>query len=250
MIKLADITIITLVEPVEGRLEDNAKGMLSYSARLAYQLGCTWRAVAVGELAESEVQEAGAFGTPAMTLARQVWDCSERPERAAHLLSGFLANWQQPVVLLPHNDLGTTLAPILAARLDAAIVSEVREIECGQEGLLLYQYAVGTQIMEKRIWQGRRPLVLTVPLEILSCVEVAPARQCSTDMEMWETEVDSDSPSTEIIQRVPPDPTTVDLSEAETIFCAGKGCSKENVEQLRELCDLLWDFFRCDPPGL
>lgn len=231
--------IIVLVEPVDGQLDDTARGMLSYGARLSYQLDCSWQAVAVRELTDSGVQEAGRYGVPTITMVKQAWQCSERPEQAARILAEFLDSRQQPVVLLPHNDLGATLAPILAARIDAALVGEVREVERGAEGLFLYQYIVDSKIMEKRIWQGRRPLVLTVPIETLSCVEVTPVRQCRAGLEMWETEVDSDYPSTEIIQRTPPDPTTVDLTEAETIFCAGKGCSRENVEQLRELCGLL-----------
>lgn len=237
--KLSETAIVALVEPVEGRLDDTAKGMLAYSARLAGQLNCPWLAVAVCELNEDEIQEAGRFGTPTMVLAKQVWQCSEHPEQAAHILAKFLGNRQQAVVLLPHNDLGLTLAPILTAKLDAAIVGEIRDVEPGQEGLFLYQRVVGTKIMEKRSWLGRCPLVLTVPQENLSCVELPPARQCNTSTEMWEQEVDPGSPSTEIIQRIPPDPTTVDLTEAETIFCAGKGCSNENVAQLRELCDLI-----------
>ncbi|MGW8195036.1 MAG: electron transfer flavoprotein subunit alpha/FixB family protein [Desulforhopalus sp.] len=232
-------TIITLIEPVEGRLDDTAKGMLAYSARLASQLCCPWQAIAVREPAAKAVEEAGRFGTRTITFAKPVWEYSERPEQTAYILSQLLISMQQPVVLLPHNDLGTTLAPILAAKLDAAIVSEVREIERVEEGLSLSQSIVGTKIIEKRIWQNRRPLVLTLPLETLSSVEVVPAQQCDTGIEMWEMEVNSDLPSTEIIQRIPPDPTTVDLSEAETIFCAGKGCNEENIRQLRELCDLL-----------
>jgi electron transfer flavoprotein alpha subunit len=39
--------------------------------------------------------------------------------------------------------------------------------------------------------------------------------------------------------RIPPDPQTVDLTEAEVIFSAGKGCDAAVFEQLRELCRLL-----------
>jgi len=233
------IAIVSLVEPADGRLDDIAKGVLAYTVRFASQLGCPWQLLPLQELSESDMKAAGRYGTPSITLLRQVWAYSEQPEIAAGILAKFLAGRDLPVVLLPHNDLGATLAPILAARLDAAIVSEVCEIENGENGLCLYQSAIGTKIMQKRVWQGRKPLVLTVPCEGLSCVEVPPARQRSTSIEMWETDADSDLPSTEIIQRIPPDPTTVDLTEAETIFCAGKGCSEENVAQLRELCDLL-----------
>ena len=39
--------------------------------------------------------------------------------------------------------------------------------------------------------------------------------------------------------RIPPDPQTVDLSDAEVIFSAGKGCDPAIFDQLKELCRLL-----------
>jgi electron transfer flavoprotein alpha subunit len=42
-----------------------------------------------------------------------------------------------------------------------------------------------------------------------------------------------------VIGRIPPDPQTVDLTEAEVIFSAGKGCDPTTFEQLKELCRLL-----------
>lgn len=233
------INILTFIEPVEKQLDDTAKGMLAYSSRLARQLAYPWQAVALHELLSDEIVAAGRFGTPKIILAKSVWECPDAPERVADILTQLINNTIPNVFLLPHNDLGMTLAPILAAKLDAAIISEVREIESVENGLSLYQSFVGTKIIEKRIWQKKRSLVLTVPVDTLSCVEVAPARHLDTTTEMWEKGVNSDKPSTEIIRRIPPDPTTVDLTEAETIFCAGKGCTEENVLQLREICELL-----------
>jgi electron transfer flavoprotein alpha subunit len=39
--------------------------------------------------------------------------------------------------------------------------------------------------------------------------------------------------------RIPPDPQTVDLTDAEVIFSAGKGCAPETFGHLKELCRLL-----------
>jgi electron transfer flavoprotein alpha subunit len=42
-----------------------------------------------------------------------------------------------------------------------------------------------------------------------------------------------------VTDRIPPDPQTVDLTEAEVIFSAGKGCDPATFDQLKELCRLL-----------
>lgn len=44
---------------------------------------------------------------------------------------------------------------------------------------------------------------------------------------------------TRIVERIPPDPQTVDVAEAEIIFSAGLGCDQQSFEQLQELTRLL-----------
>lgn len=232
-------SLFAVIAPLGGRLDDATAGILAYSVRLARLLGIKWRAVSLSALDEHGLEGAGRYGTPEITVAASVADYADRPEVMGKIISQYLRQREFPIIVLPHNDLGTTLAPIIAAGLDAALVSEAGEVLPEEGGLSIYRNVLGCRMSERRLLSAGRPLVLTVPVDTLSSVEVAPAEQCTTSLVLWEQELETLPPSTRILQEIQADPETVDLTEAETIFCAGKGCSRENFEQLQELCHLL-----------
>jgi electron transfer flavoprotein alpha subunit len=61
----------------------------------------------------------------------------------------------------------------------------------------------------------------------------------SPSVTSWRPAVSFAGAATTITGRIPPDPQTVDLTEAEVIFSAGKGCDPATFDQLKELCKLL-----------
>jgi electron transfer flavoprotein alpha subunit len=89
------------------------------------------------------------------------------------------------------------------------------------------------------VWDCKRPLVATVPLRSLSQVLMATVRPTSPAVAVWHPAAPLSGVASTVIGRIPPDPQTVDLTEAEVIFSAGKGCDPAIFEQLKELCRLL-----------
>jgi len=68
---------------------------------------------------------------------------------------------------------------------------------------------------------------------------MATVRATSPLESTWHPAAPLTAPTATITDRIPPDPQTVDLTEAEVIFSAGKGCDPTTFEQLKELCKLL-----------
>jgi electron transfer flavoprotein alpha subunit len=64
-------------------------------------------------------------------------------------------------------------------------------------------------------------------------------RTTSPEVAAWTPATPPAGPSARVTGRIPPDPQTVDLTEAEVIFSAGKGCDPAVFDQLKELCRLL-----------
>jgi electron transfer flavoprotein alpha subunit len=56
---------------------------------------------------------------------------------------------------------------------------------------------------------------------------------------VWCPPVPVSGPAAAVTGRIPADPQTVDLTEAEVIFSAGKGCDPATFDQFKELCRLL-----------
>ncbi|MHB8708640.1 MAG: electron transfer flavoprotein subunit alpha/FixB family protein, partial [Desulfuromonadales bacterium] len=107
------------------------------------------------------------------------------------------------------------------------------------EVLQLTRQSLGEQVAETRGWSGDTPLVLTVHLRILSAV-VLPTMQCrQPTVVKWQPAAELAAGSTRIVERIPPDPQTVDVADAEVIISAGLGCNEQTFVQVRELTRLL-----------
>jgi electron transfer flavoprotein alpha subunit len=163
----------------------------------------------------------------------------DTPALLGKSLAGLAQDELASVIILPHNDLGTSLAPVIAHELDAAIMTELVTVRQGEDGVRFSRKALGVRVAETRLWDCTRPLVATVPLRALSQVLMATVRPSSPTVASWRPAAPITGAAAAVTGRIPADPQTVDLTEAEVIFSAGKGCDPATFEQLKELCRLL-----------
>ena len=230
--------ILVFVDLPDGCLDETGKGLLSYGARLSGVVGSPWEVVVpVAPGAEARAGLAS-FGTPVVTVLEGGELLLDTPAHLAAALAGCAADGQATVVLLPHNDLGSTLAPMLAAALKAGLMTEAVTVRRNEAGVEISRSALGLRLSETRTWDGARPLVLTVPTRYLSQVLMATVRPSTPDYQTYRP-VPPQGGTTRITGRIPPDPQTVDLVDAEVIFSAGKGCDQQTFAQLQELCRLM-----------
>ncbi len=231
--------ILVFVDLPGGELDETGKGLLSYGARLAVTVGATW-GVAVAVTPDSgQLAAFGSYGTPNVTCMTAGKTLLDTPALLGKNLAALAVEQAATMILLPHNDLGSTLAPVVAHALDAAIMTELVTVRQSADGVRLSRRALGVQIAETRVWDGKRPLVATIPPRALSQVIMPTVRPTSPTVAAWRSAVPLSGAAATIIGRIPPDPQTVDLTDAEVIFSAGKGCDPDTFEQLKELCKLL-----------
>ena len=231
--------ILVFVDLPGGELDETGRGLLSYGARLAGTLDASW-GVAVAAVPDSEQLAAfGAYGTPTITCMAAGETLLDTPALLGKSLAGLALNQTAGVIILPHNDLGSTLAPVVAHELDAAIMTEMVTVRQSADGVRLSRRALGVRIAETRLWDRTKPLVATVPTRSLSQVLMATVRPSSPAVATWHPAAPVSGSAATITGRIPPDPQTVDLTEAEVIFSAGKGCNTATFEQLKELSKLL-----------
>jgi len=231
--------ILVFVDLPDGELDETGRGLLSYGARLAGILGAPWGA-AVAALPDSgQLAVFGAYGTPTITCLAGGDTLNDTPALLGKSLAGLALDELATFVILPHNDLGSDLAPVVAHELGAAIMTELVTVRQSADGVRLSRKALGVRIAETRLWDGKRPLVATVPPRALSQVLMATVRPSAPSVGTWQPGAPVSGAVATITGRIPPDPQTVDLTEAEVIFSAGKGCDPATFEQLKELCKLL-----------
>lgn len=231
--------ILVFVDLPGGELDETGRGLLSYGARLAGTLDAPW-GVAVATLPDSgQLAVFGAYGTPTITRIAAGDTLLDTPALLGKNLAALAVDELATVLILPHNDLGATLAPVVAHELQAAILTELVTVRNSDDGVRLSRRALGVRIAETRFWDGTQPLVATVPLRALSQVLMSTVRPTSPSVATWQPAAPLCGATTAVTGRIPADPQTVDLTEAEVIFSAGKGCDPATFEQLKELCRLL-----------
>ncbi|KAF0221094.1 MAG: electron transfer flavoprotein subunit [Geobacteraceae bacterium] len=231
--------ILVFVDLPEGLLDETGRGLLSYGSRLAGILDSVWGAVIPCEPAADQVAGFGVYGAPAITRVVGGESLLDTPALLGKTLAQLATEERAAVVVLPHNDLGATLAPVMAVALNAALLTEVTTARRGPEGLRLSRQALGGRVAETKVWDGSRPLVITVPTRSLSQVLLPTVRPTAPVVAAWQAAASPTGAAARITNRIPPDPQTVDLTEAEVIFSVGKGCDPATFAQLKELCQLL-----------
>jgi electron transfer flavoprotein alpha subunit len=231
--------IVVFVDLPDGELDETGKGLLSYAARLAGTLGTSWSAAVAVMPDRAQLAAFGSYGTPAISCIEGGTALLDTPVLLGKYLAQLAQDGSAVVVLLPHNDLGSTMAPIVAHERDGAIMTELVTARKDADGVRLSRKTLGVRIAETRVWDGSRPLTITVPPRTLSQVIMATVRPGSPALIAWRPVAPISAAKATIIDRIPPDPQTVDLTEAEVIFSAGKGCDSVTFDQLKELCTLL-----------
>jgi electron transfer flavoprotein alpha subunit len=231
--------ILVFVDLPGGELDETGRGLLTYGSRLATVLNAPWGvAVAVAPDGD-QLATFGAYGTPTITLVSGGDTLLDTPALLGKHIVQLAQDELATAVIFPHNDLGATLAPIVAHGLDAAIMTEMVSVRKNTDGIQLSCNALGVRVAETRVWDCSHPLVATVPLRSLSQVLLATVRPSSPAVATWRPAAPLSGAGMTVSGRIPPDPQSVDLTEAEIIFSAGKGCDPATFEQLKELCKLL-----------
>jgi electron transfer flavoprotein alpha subunit len=228
--------ILAFVDLPDGGTDETGRGLLSYASRLARFTGRSWGVLALATPTAEALADFAAYGTPEVTVLTGGESLLDRPALLGHALARCAVAGEGAILLLPHNDLGATLAPVVAATLSAALITEVTAARLVDGSLQLSRQALGGRIAETRSWEADRPLVMTVPLRSLSQVLLPSVEATTPVVSRWQPPAAVGVITATVTDRIPPDPQTVDLVDAEVIFSAGKGCDSATFDTLQELC--------------
>jgi len=236
--------LLVLVTPGEDGLGDTATGMVSLGRRAAARLGLPWAVAVIAdggdpELPGAALEALGAHGVPRVVSVRAGRPLGDFPEARAAALAEASRALGARLVLMAHDSAGGSLAPRVAATLGGAVLTECIAVEPGEGGGRVSRRALGDRLAETLLWDRARPLVLTVHPGCLSPVPPARPARGQPAGEVVDVRVPDRAFRARVLERIPPDPRTVDVSEAEVIFCAGKGFDRESFERFRELAGLL-----------
>jgi electron transfer flavoprotein alpha subunit len=231
--------ILVFVDLPAGELDDAGRGILAEASRLAKTLGGAWSALCFAGARADALSAMAPYGVDKITLIEGPAGLADSLGQQSQLLAAVIREQGAALLLLPHHDLGETLAPLLAAQLDAALFTEAIAYRLDEKVLTLTRHVLGAQVAENQTWSGGTPLVLTINPRILSPVVLPGVQPGQARTESWQSSAPLPSGTTRIVERIPADPQTVDVAEAEVMISAGLGCDSKGFAQVQELTRLL-----------
>ena len=127
--------ILVIVECTDGEVGDTDKGILSAANRISGLLGGTWEAAVLPGESVADVGPFALYGVPEIIVTSGVVGVVDSPDLQGKILALLARERGATLILLPHTDAGATLAPLLAAELDAALFTEGIAVRRCDEGL-------------------------------------------------------------------------------------------------------------------
>lgn len=233
------VEILVFVDLPEGELDDYGKGMLSEASRLAKTLLANWSVLSFSGVSDEVIAALSLYGVEKLIQIEGPADVADSLEVQGALIASATQSEGANLLLLPHNDMGGSLAPLLAANLNAALFTEAIAHSPESDRLKLTRQILGVQVAESKLWDGSSPLVLTVNPRVLSSVVLPSIQPGKVQVERWQPTDPTASAATRIVERIPADPQTVDVTEAEVMVSAGLGCSEDSFAQVKELTRLI-----------
>jgi len=227
----------------EGALTTAGDELLYEAGGLCRRFGA--RLIALGDRAPlaEEVQALARWGVAeARHLARP---SAGHPLCAggADPLAALAGDVPPRVALFPDDAAGKVLAPLWAAAHDAALVTGATGVTAGTADgagrLVVARPALGGQYEALVTVDGARPLALTLLAGSVGEVRPPPrAREPAPAMNVIAARPGDVSARPPVV--LPPDPATLDISDAERIVAFGRGAfSEEAIALVRRLAELL-----------
>lgn len=221
----------------EGRLAPAAAELLSEGQALARRLGAALVAAGDRTPDEAERGELAAWGvarirTLGVALAPHP-DCPGGASPLRPLLHAAQAEGVRPrAVLLPADALGRAVAPLLAAELDAACITNASSVTCDSQHFVAARPALGEQYEALVTLPLARPLVATLHPGAVG--EVAPPGSAAAGPGPALEPPPEGLRAGPLPVLQPPDPDTVDLADAERIVAFGRGAFSHEAVVLVE----------------
>ena len=237
--------ILVVVERVKGELDETAFELLTAARDL-------------GDAAVSAVLIGAGVAETAAELTRwfenvHVYDdpslAQPDGDYQARVLAPLIEREKPFATLIPHTNTGMELAPMLAVRANAPLIADAMSLEASGEGQTIR--AVRT------VFSGKvQARVSTKPTDNGTIVSVRPGAFTAPEtppeaggVVHTESIPEGVSPRRQYVETVAPDPSAVDISQAEVLVAVGRGIEdEENLELVHKLAEAMGAEVACTRP--
>jgi electron transfer flavoprotein alpha subunit len=238
------MSVLVYVEQVDGKFKKSVFEAVSYAKAIAAQTGTNLSAIAIGDIAENELQELGKYGAEKIMSVTNAELKNFVNQAYAAVVAEAAQRENADVIVLSNSFSGKGLAPRIAVKLKAGLVDGAIELPKLDGGKFL---------VKKNAFSGKAFAVteLTSAVKVIALnpnafgVKESPA---TAVIEAFSPTVQA-TDLTAIVKEIVRATDKVSLPDAELVVSAGRGLKgPENWGMIEELAGLLGAATACSKP--
>jgi electron transfer flavoprotein alpha subunit len=232
------MSVLVYIENWSGKFKKSSFELVSYGSRLAQNMSGNLTVLSIGEVDGNELKNLGKYGASSVLSAKTSANLDDKS--FAGIIADAAQKTSASVVVMGNSLTGKALAPRVAVRLKAGLVSAVNGLPV----------SVSPFVVKKKAFSGKS----LVEEEITSPVKVITLSQNTAGVTETPSEVTIEELSVEVSPTTKVISTDVQagkilLSEAEIVVSGGRGMrSADNWQPLEELASVLGAATACSRP--
>jgi electron transfer flavoprotein alpha subunit len=234
------MSVLIFIDHSEGQIKKSSLEVLSYGAALATQLGTTAEAVLLGTVS-SDLSTLGKYGIKKVHQAAQEGLNAIDAQVQARIIADLAASSNATVVVFSNNFSGKAIAPRVAVRLKAGLVSGAVALPDTSNGF----------VVKKNVFSGKAfaLIALNSPVKVIALNPNSYAvKEGDGTAEIAPLSVTAATPKVRVVSATVAS-GEVPLTEAELVVSGGRGLKgPENWGMVEELAKVLGAATACSRP--
>lgn len=234
------MSVLIFIDHSEGQIKKSSLEVLSYGAALATQLGTTAEAVLLGTVS-SDLTTLGKYGIKKVHQAAQEGLNALDAQVQARIIADLAASSSATVVVFSNNFSGKAIAPRVAVRLKAGLVSGAVALPDTSNGF----------VVKKNVFSGKAfaLIALNSPVKVIALNPNSyVVKEGEGTAEISPLSVTAPTPKVRVVSATVAS-GEVPLTEAELVVSGGRGLKgPENWGMVEELAKALGAATACSRP--
>ena len=237
------MSVLVYTENWDGKFKKLSFEIVSYATAIAKEMGVSVTALSIGNVADDELKKLGGFGAgKILTVNDDRFSALDNKALSIAVSKAAEAEGAK-VIIFAHNNLGKAIAPRVAVKLEAGLVS----------GVTALPSSINPFVVKKKAFTGKAfaNVQVNANLKVLTFSQNS-YQLVETDnvavIESFDPEV-SESDFSTAVKETKKVTGQVLLTDAEIVISGGRGMkSGDNWGGLEELADLLGAGLACSRP--
>jgi len=234
------MSVLIFVDHSDGQIKKSAHEVLSYGAKLAEQMGTTAQALVLGKV-QDDLSGLGKFGITKVLHASNDAFNQLDSQLYTKAIANAVSVANATVIIFSHNQTAKAVAPRVAARLKAGLVTNAIALPNTSEGFIVKKSVFGAKAFAK--------VKILSPIKIVTlCPNSFQISQMEgkAELELLNMAIESSKIKIIAVNKVS---TDVPLTEAEMVVSGGRGLKgPENWGMIETLAHTLHAATACSRP--